>query len=353
MIPGIGPQKLMLIAQKCDSFRTAWHGNPILLAKIGITTQLIDTIVATRPQINPLRSWNELVQNKISLIIFGEDAFPSSLSEISHPPFCLYIRGNIGALSKKSVAIVGSRKISAYGIRATTVLTRDIVACDICVISGLALGTDALAHRTALKHNATTVAILAGGINDRAIAPRSHISLAQMILAHNGALVSEYPIDTQPHRGTFPTRNRLMAAMADVTLIIEAAQDSGTLITAQYAHKYHKKIFALPGSIFETNAVGPHMLIQKNIAAPLLTSSDITNLFSHRNEPPRKNDMHFEDPLCKIIYDLITSASADGMPIDHIIKKTALTATIVSGSLTILELDGLIKNIGNQTYIAL
>lgn len=352
MIPGIGAHKLFTIAQNCDSFASAWHMDTDELAKIGLNEKTLESISAARSKINPHIAWQILIQQNTSLITFDHADYPYNLSLISNPPFCLYVRGAVDCLSKHAVAIVGARKISEYGKRATITFASDMARNGITVISGLALGTDAIAHRTTLDHGGATIAILAGGIDDATIAPHSHISLAHDILRNGGAIISEYPPMTQPHRGTFPARNRLMAALADATIIIEAAEKSGTLITAQHARTYHKKIFALPGSIFAENAVGPNCLIRDGYASPLLTSEDILATFAIQKPLLIKKDIVFSDPTQHMLYDLIKKHE-EGIQINHLIKESSLSATIVSGVLTILEIDGHIKNIGNQTYIGL
>ncbi len=353
MIPGIGAQKLFFLSNHFDSFETAWHAPAEELAAAGLSTKLISATLLYRSHIDPITSWEKMTRSDTKLLVFSESHFPKKLREIPQPPFCLYVRGNINALSTPSVAIVGSRKISEYGIRATTLLTGEIARSGITVLSGLALGTDALAHRTTLENNGTTIAIVAGGVDDASLAPRSHLSLAHKILDHSGTIISEYPIGTKPSRGTFPARNRLMAGLADATLITEAAKDSGTLITAAYAHTYNKKTFALPGSIFSPQAAGSNELIRNGIATPLFKSADIITLFHEENTflSISEKERTFSHPDHKTVYNMI--ASHDGISINHIIKKTNFDTTTVSTTLTMLEIDGIIKNIGNQTFIAL
>lgn len=353
LIPGIGAQKLFFLSNYFDSFEKAWHAPAEELAKAGFSAKLLSATLLHRTHIDPIALWEHMTRSHTELFVFSDQRFPKKLKEIPQPPFCLYVRGNIPALSTPSVTIVGSRKISEYGLRATTLLTSEITRGGITILSGLALGTDALAHRTALENNGTTIAVLAGGVDDASLAPRSHLSLAQKILDHNGALISEYPIGTKPSRGTFPARNRLMAGLADVTLIIEAAKDSGTLITAAYAHMYNKKTFALPGSIFSPQAAGSNELIRNSTAMPLFTSTDILTFFHEKHDflSISQKERTFSHPDHKTVYNVI--ASHDGISINHIIKKTGFDTTTVSTALTILEIDGVVKNIGSQTYVVL
>lgn len=353
MIPGIGAQKLFFLSNYFSSFEKAWHAPTEELALAGFSAKLLSATLLHRARIDPITLWEKMTQANIQLLVFSDPHFPKKLKEIPQPPFCLYVRGNIPALSTPSIAIVGSRKISEYGLRATTLLTGEIARSGITILSGLALGTDALAHRTTVENNGTTIAIVAGGVDDASLAPRSHLPLAHKILKNNGTIISEYPIGTRPSRGTFPARNRLMAGLSDATLVIEAAKDSGTLITAAYAHTYNKKTFVLPGSIFSSQTAGSNELIRGGTAMPLFASTDILMLFHKKHIPfPIIEKEHiFSHPDHKTVYNMI--ASHDGIPINQIIKKTNLDTTTVSTALTMLEIDGIVKNVGNQTYVVL
>lgn len=350
-IPGIGPQKLYKLSDHFNAFSDAWDADVDELITAGLSQKLAETIRDTRTSIEPAAQWQRCADENISLISVFDDVFPEKLKKISNPPFCLYVRGNTDALNTKSVAIVGSRKISTYGTQATTSITRDIALSDITIISGLALGTDALTHRTTLESGGTTVAVLGGGINDAVITPRSHINLAKDILESGGAVISEYPVDTEPHRGTFPARNRIMAGLADATIIIEAAKKSGTLITAECAQKFDRPLFALPGSIFTENAFGPNMLIRDASATPLLSSTDILDLF-HKKQPTSTQTATFTDKNQETLYGIIKKHS-DGVHVNQLIKTSSLDATTISSTLTMMEIDGVVKNTGNQTYVAL
>ncbi|PID51686.1 MAG: DNA-protecting protein DprA [Candidatus Moraniibacteriota bacterium] len=347
-INGIGPHKLYTLSRFFDSFADAWDAPKDTLIAAGLSEKIADTIVRARKKIDVGRAWETVEKEHVRLISVRDACFPPQCADLPNPPFCLYVRGAVEALTMPSVAIVGSRTVSQYGAHATTTFATALAHAGIAVISGLALGTDSIAHRTTLDAQGTTVAVLAGGVDDATITPRTHHNLAQHILANGGAIISEYPCYTQPSRGTFPVRNRLMAALAHAVIIIEATQKSGTLITAEHAKKCHRPLFALPGSIFAAHAHGPNTLIQTHDAQPILTSDDVLRIFTKK--AAQKNAPQFTGPHQKHIYDII-NASAHGVPINTIIKQSALDTQTVSTALTIMELDGHITNIGNQTYI--
>ncbi len=352
-LTGVGSHKLHVLNQYFNCFKDAWFADHTMLVTAGLSKSLVIQIIEQRKKINPEIEWDKLQKNKINIITHHNPLFPKQLHDITNPPFCLYVRGDATVLNLPSVAIVGSRKISDYGIRATTVFVHDLAHAGIVIVSGLALGTDITAHRAALTNNGITIAILAGGIDDMSIAPRSHIHIAKQIIDHGGALISEYPLSTKPTRGTFPARNRIMAGLTQATIIIEAGEKSGTLITAAYASQFKKKLFALPGSIFAPHAYGPNHLIRNDIAKPIFSSNDVLAVFhkEHKNVA-QKITPTFVNEDEKKLFNIINK-HPDGIQINHLIKESSRDANTVSSTLTILEIDEYIKNIGNQTYVSI
>jgi len=201
-------------------------------------------------------------------------AFPERMHEIPDPPEKLYIRGRDIDPNTPCLAVVGARKYSEYGRRATEQLIRGLSGTDIYIVSGLALGIDAIAHESALRANLKTIAVPGSGLDDSVLYPRSNFSLAQAILNEGGTLVSEFPSDTRAAPWCFPQRNRIMAGLATAVLVIECETRSGTLITARLATDYNRDVLTVPGSIFSPQSDGPHMLLRLG-ATPITTSEDI------------------------------------------------------------------------------
>lgn len=349
LIPGIGPQKLFKLSHHFASFKDAWHADKNDLISANLSEKLVQSVIESRRNIDIDTEWKKCEDESIILISVLNDIFPEKLKHIPNPPFCLYVRGNINALNTPCIAIVGSRKISEYGTHATRSFSTSIGQEGVTIVSGLALGTDAIAHKGALEVSGVTIGVLAGGIDNATITPRTHTNLAQEIITKNGMLISEYPCKTEPNRGTFPVRNRLMAGLSDAVVIIEATQKSGTLITAEYAKKYNKPLFALPGSIFSDNALGPNTLIQSGEAKPVLCSNDILRLFDKRKSNNR-TEISFADKIQEDLYKLIKK-HPNGIQINTLIKKSKLDTNTISGTLILLEIDKIVQNIGNQTYI--
>lgn len=202
------------------------------------------------------------------------EEFPALLREIPDPPSTLYLRGVFPTDDLVYLTVVGSRRYSAYGKSACEHLIEGLRGYPVCVISGLALGIDGIAHDAALAAQLPSVAVPGSGLNDDVVYPAAHRGLAHRILAAGGALVSEFPPDFRATGWGFPRRNRIMAGLAHAVLIIEASERSGTLITARLATEYNRDVLALPGPITHVNAYGPNMLIRLG-ATPITSSADI------------------------------------------------------------------------------
>ncbi len=205
------------------------------------------------------------------------------LSEINDPPQTLYLRGTLPPLEYKLLAIVGSREYSPYGREVCETLIAGLRGAPLSIVSGLALGIDGIAHKAALRAGIHTIAVPGSGLDDRVLYPRAHTSLAHEILEAGGALLSEFVPEWKPRPESFPERNRIMAGMSHATLIIEATERSGTLITARLAMEYNREVLAVPGSIFGATAYGPHMLI-RNGAALITKSEDILETLGLQTE---------------------------------------------------------------------
>lgn len=267
------------------------------------------------------------------------------LPHIPDPPKKLFIRGKLPAKRVKTVAIVGTRKPSAYGREIATKIASECAKNGIVVVSGLALGIDSIAHRAAIDSGGKTIAVLANGVDK--IYPRSHEDLGQKILQTNGAILSEYPNNTPARPWQFLARNRIVSGLADAVVIIEAASRSGTLSTANHALDQGKEIFAVPGNITSPLSVGCNQLI-KNGANPLTSVEDLLDfLIPDRFEKQTqlfKGDTREENVILEFLSKNGTTSS------DTIIKQTKLSASEFNQAITMLELKGLVLNNGGEKW---
>ncbi len=204
----------------------------------------------------------------------SENSFPELLKEIPDPPKQLFVRGELPSLTTKLLCVVGSRKYSAYGQYCCEKLLSGLKGHNISIVSGLALGIDAIAHRSALAAGLHTVAVPGSGLDDSVLYPKTNQPLAHMIMESGGALLSEFDPEFRAMPRSFAERNRIMAGMSHATLVVEATNKSGTLITSRLALDYNRDVLTIPGSIFHTTSYGPHMLIRLG-ATPITKSEDI------------------------------------------------------------------------------
>lgn len=191
----------------------------------------------------------------------SQNDFPILLRELHDPPARLFVRGALPPPDTLCLSVVGTRHMTRYGEEAVRALVEPVARAGVCIVSGLAFGVDAEAHRAALRAGGRTIAVLPGGLDDASIAPRTHLNLAREIVAHNGALLSEHPDGTATHAGSFPIRNRLIAGLSKATLVVEGALKSGTMVTAALALREHREVLCVPGPIHAPQSQAPLTLL--------------------------------------------------------------------------------------------
>lgn len=272
-------------------------------------------------------------------------AYPALLNQIYDPPILLYVRGNLDVLQGKTIGFVGNRRMSDYGKRTTEKLVAEIAPVHPIIVSGLAQGVDAQAHRSALNHQLPTVAVFGCGID--VIYPPNHRHLADEIVASGGALVSEYPLGLQPTKFTFPQRNRIVAGMSYGVLIIEGNLKSGSLITARCALDENRAVFAVPGNLFSPGSEGPHYLIQ-NGAVPVTKGDDILSELQWAKTVQGKlpagemlsnPSSQVSIPLSEAEEKLLSLIPYEPMLLELIQNRSGLSAAKMGELLTLLELN--------------
>ncbi len=208
--------------------------------------------------------------------------YPQLLKEIHDPPKKIYIRGDINILNKPGIAVVGTRNATDYGIKATEEIIKNIPRGFI-IISGLALGIDTVAHRSALRNNIPTVAVLGSSVDDQSIYPRENAKMVYEIIEKGGAVISEYEPPFPPQRHTFPERNRIVSGLSKAVIIVEAPLKSGALITAKCALEQNREVFTLPGNVFSENSKGTNNLIKQG-AHPIISFKEIIEEIGHQDK---------------------------------------------------------------------
>jgi DNA processing protein len=359
IIPGVGSQKIKILLDAFGNTENIWKANLIELKKTRITDELAEKIAVEREKINPEEEWIKMEKTKIKMITVDDSNYPKLLKEIPNPPYTLYIKsaesgsalgGTFNFNESLMISIVGSRKFTQYGKQAAEKLAHDLSKAGLTIVSGLALGIDSFAHRAALEAGGKTVAVLGSSLEDDMIGPRNNFELSREII-ESGALVSDYPLGTTSLPGNFPARNRLMAGMTLGTLVVEAAEDSGSLITASLALEFNREVFAVPGSIYSPQSEGTNKLIKSG--AKIVTGiRDILEelKIEERAEIEKVKKIIPANPEEEKVLKVL---SPDPLHIDTIAKMAKLEPSAVSSTLAIMEMKGMVRNIGGQNYIIL
>jgi DNA processing protein len=270
--------------------------------------------------------------------------FPPLFAEIPEPPKTLNFRGVLPPSDMKLLTVVGSRKYTSYGKQCVDELVAGLRGYNIGIVSGLALGIDSLAHEAALKNGLYTLVIPGGGIDDSVIYPATHKPLARKILESGGCLLSEMPPTARPHRGSFAQRNRLQAGISHATLLIEAAERSGTLITARLCADYNRELLVVPGSIFSKQHFGIHQFLKLG-ATPVTTSGDILRVL---NIDPADAPTTKPLPTLSSNEQRVLQALHEPLPKDVLIRTLGLDTATAAGLLMQMELEGYIVETGGM-----
>lgn len=292
-------------------------------------------------------------KNKINLFTIEDEAYPYRLKECPDAPLVLYTKGNFSLNSKKIISIVGTRQCTNYGDELTEKFLRDASEAfpDLLIISGLAYGVDIRAHQYALKYKLPTIGVLAHGL-DR-IYPNTHRDTAIKMLSHGG-LLTDFPSRTNPDRQNFVMRNRIVAGLADATLVIESAEKGGSLITADLAFSYGREVFAFPGRVSDKHSMGCNKLIRENKAALITSFED----FIHHTGWEKKMQSSKEPNQTTLPFDNKTEALSDieiilreqPLHINQMVVKLSRTVQDISSQLFVLELEGKVKALPGQIY---
>lgn len=326
-------------------FEVLYHLPKIKLEKLKLPNRLIANLIFCQKNINPEKTVEELTENNISVITLQDDNYPILLKEIYDAPAIIYLKGNID-FNDLMLGIVGSRRPTDYGRHTTYDFSSRLALNGITIVSGLALGIDSIAHQAAIDSKGKTIAVLGCGVDQ--IYPLSHEKLGHKIIETGGAIISEYPIGTPPLKQHFPARNRIISGLSAGLIITEAAEGSGSLITARAALEQNREVFAIPGPIYNKNSFGPNNLIK--MGAHLV--STVQDIFDELGliapqESATIRKIVAQSPEEEIIIKIL---SASPRHIDAIIKESGLEQARASSLLTIMEISGKIKHLGGMTY---
>ncbi len=344
----IGPATWHRLLARFATAQEIWEANAADLVSAGISEQIAQEIIIERSAINLDTELEKLLASDCAIVTIKDPHYPELLKQIYQPPAMLYYRGSLDCLRQRALAVVGTRKYSAYGKQVTGELVGQIAQHNITIISGLALGIDALAHQATLAVSGLTAGVLGSGIDTASIYPSVNRFLAQQIIDQGGVILSEYPIGALPTKFSFPLRNRIIAGLASGTLVVEAAESSGSLITARYALEFNRDVFAVPGSIYNLQSVGTNNLIKAgakmvNGVNDILEDIDLDQLDSI--------DTHEPLDLAEDEQNVYNSLTKEPQHIDIIARTCNIKSSVLSGLLMVLEMKGVIKDMGGKHYV--
>lgn len=342
------------------SYQIAWHASESALKPCFKQQPALDRFIETRYRIDPLKLLAPYQQQNIHILTFADEAYPEMLKSTQDAPAVLYVKGNIQALSAKNLAIVGTRRITNYGVQMTERLVNEVASWNPCIVSGLAEGVDTIAHKAALQNKLQTVAVFGTGID--MIFPVGNKRLAESIVDADGALVSELPLGTPGDKFNFPNRNRIISGLSLGTLVIEAPERSGALITARNALEENRSVMALPGPANIQQSQGTNKLIQQG-AQLILSGQDIAETLNWPLPQSKRKSAKAdaagtdsENPLLASLNDaerkLLKSIAFEATDIDSLLANNSkLTLQSLQHSLTRLELIGAITSLPGGKYV--
>jgi DNA processing protein len=344
--PGIGPVRLQALLDYFGDIATAWEADAEALQRAGLDRRSIDSLLKTRAGLDLDKELERVKRVGAHIITWDDAAYPPRLRQIDNLPFVLYVLGELAPADEWSLAVVGTRRASAYGREATRFLVSGLARGGITVVSGLARGVDSQAHLTALEAGGRTIAVLGCGID--IIYPPENRKLAEQI-ASRGALLSEYPLETEPEARNFPTRNRIISGLSLGVLVVEAGRDSGAMITARYAAEQGREVFAVPGNIFSEGSKGVNRLIQEGAKMALTVEDILEELnLTMLNQQAGARVVIPED---ETEAQLLSHLSAEPLHVDELRQQSGLPIAKVSSTLTLLELKGLVRQVGGMNYV--
>jgi DNA processing protein len=346
LIKGIGAVRMQSLIHYFENLETAWKAEPTELSQAGLGPKIIERVLEARQKVDLDKLWQKIESLGIYILTWEDEAYPARLKEIDQPPPVLYVRGEYLPDDLFAVALVGTRRITAYGRQITEELASFLASNGITVISGLARGIDSVAHSAALKAGGRTLAVLGSGV-DR-VYPPEHRGLAEQIM-QRGALISDYAPGTPPDASNFPPRNRIISGLSLAVVVVEAGETSGALITAGFAAEQGREVFAVPGSILAPQSKGTNQLIQ-NGAQPLLSAADLMQALDLTRVSAQKSARRIL-PTDETEARLLNILGTEPLHVDEIRHQAELPIEKVSAALVLMELKGMVRQVGGMNYV--
>jgi len=366
MTPGIGPRAAAKLLERFGSAAAVYRATRVELERVRLLPEAVDSIIARDMHAQAESELENVKKIGCDVLILDDGVYPSLLREIYDPPITLYVKGSwTECLDQPCVAIVGSRKCSTYGQNAALMLARDLAQRGVTIVSGFARGIDAAAHRGAIEGGGRTLAVLGTGINE--VYPRDHKKLAVEMMDRGGAMVTQFPLSTPPVSENFPYRNRIISGLSLGVVVVEAAENSGSLITARLAIEQNREVFAVPGNITSRNSFGTNYLI-KGAGAKLVqqwqdVATELPPQIAAKLLPPplgeKRKEKSLADQLALVPPGLsgfeqsvLKLLSADDPAhIDALVDRSRLSISDLTSALLTLEMRDLVRALPGKCFV--
>jgi len=347
LVKGIGSVRFKALVDAFGDPEAAWNASPEAWLDAGLSQKIVESFQRVRKGVSLEQISDRLQSLGASVLTWDDAGYPRRLKEIDQPPPVLYVRGELLPEDEWAVAIVGTRRVTAYGRQVTEEVATALAHSGVTIVSGLARGVDSISHQAAVNAGGRTLAVLGNGVDQ--VYPPENRRLADQIMQH-GALVSDYPLGTQPDGINFPPRNRIISGLSIAVIIVEAGITSGALITATFAAEQGRDVFAVPGNINAPQSQGTNRLIRDG-AQPLLSPQDVletlnlTMVTEHRAVQVALP----ADPVEARLFKLL---SHEPMHVDEIRAQADMPIETVSATLAMMELKGMVRQVGGMNYVA-
>jgi DNA processing protein len=346
-VKGVGAVRLQGLLEHFGSAEAAWNAPADALKAAGLSERVVGNLLEIRRDLDIEKNYQQTIKRGIHILTLMDEKYPKRLREINQAPPVIYTRGEVTAEDEWGVAIVGTRRITAYGQQVTEEIASMLARHGITVISGLARGVDAAAHQAALAAGGRTIGVLGSGV-DR-IYPPEHRRLAERMF-EKGAIVSDYAPGTGPDAANFPPRNRIISGLSRAVVVVEAGEDSGALITANFAAEQGREVFAVPGNINAPQSQGTNRLIRDG-ARPLLDPQELIGALDLEMVVEHRQARSVL-PVDATEAALLNLLKNEPLHVDEIQAQSGLAVEKVSAALALLELKGLVRQVGGMNYVA-
>lgn len=348
LVKGIGAVRFQQIRGYFGDLSIAWHAPAEAFQEIGLPGRVLKNLFSLRDEIDLDQLYESILSTDTTVLTLLDEQYPRLLKEIDQAPPVIYVSGSLSPADEFAVAMVGTRRVTAYGQQVTRDTSTYLAGHGLTIVSGLARGVDAMAHQHALQAGGRTIAVLGSGVD--VIYPPENRKLAEAIV-DNGAIISDYPLGTQPEGINFPPRNRIISGLSLATIVVEAGERSGALITADFAVEQGRDVFAVPGNVFSPASRGTNRLIQKG-AYVMVSPQDVLDVLDLSQVEDYK-DARQTLPADTIEARILQVMGYEPIHVDEICNEAGLPVDKISAALTMMELKGMVQHVGGMRYVAL